>query len=54
MCTTHDLGVANHTSHDEQAGIEVAAAWHPEAIFLDIGMPKLNGYDECRRFRQQP
>jgi CheY-like chemotaxis protein len=23
-------------------------------ILLDIGMPKLNGYDACRRIREQP
>ena len=33
---------------------EAAAAFRPDVIFLDIGMPKLNGYDACRRIRQQP
>jgi CheY-like chemotaxis protein len=23
-------------------------------VLLDIGMPRLNGYDACRRIRQQP
>ncbi len=23
-------------------------------VLLDIGMPKLNGYDACRRIREQP
>jgi len=23
-------------------------------ILLDIGMPRLNGYDACRRLREQP
>ena len=26
----------------------------PDILILDIGMPKLNGYDACRRIRQQP
>jgi CheY-like chemotaxis protein len=35
-------------------GVETAAAFHPALILLDIGMPKLNGYDACRRIREQP
>jgi CheY-like chemotaxis protein len=23
-------------------------------VLLDIGMPKLNGFDACRRIREQP
>ena len=26
----------------------------PTCILLDIGMPRLNGYDTCRRIREQP
>ena len=25
----------------------------PEAVLLDIGMPKLNGYEVCRRIRKE-
>ena len=31
-----------------------AERFRPEVILLDIGMPKLNGYEACRRIRQQP
>jgi CheY-like chemotaxis protein len=26
----------------------------PDVILLDIGLPGLNGYDACRRIREQP
>ncbi len=26
--------------------------FHPDVILLDIGLPKVNGYDACRRIRQ--
>jgi CheY-like chemotaxis protein len=43
-----------HTAHDGQEAVEKAAALRPDVILLDIGMPKLNGYDACRRIREQP
>ncbi|HZV06522.1 MAG TPA: PAS domain S-box protein [Gemmataceae bacterium] len=46
----HDV----QTAHDGFAGLEAAAAFHPDLILLDIGMPRLNGYDVCRRIREQP
>jgi len=42
------------TAHDGLAGMEAAAASRPDVILLDIGMPKLNGYDACRRIRAEP
>ena len=35
------------------AAISVAEEFLPELIFLDIGMPGLDGYEVCRRIRQQ-
>jgi CheY-like chemotaxis protein len=32
----------------------VAQVFRPELILLDIGMPRLNGYDTCRLIREQP
>ena len=34
--------------------MEMAEAFRPDLIVLDIGLPKLNGYDACRRIRAQP
>ena len=41
-------------AHDGLAAVEIAAAYRPEIIFMDVGMPKLNGYDATRQIRQTP
>ncbi|HJT75579.1 MAG TPA: PAS domain S-box protein, partial [Gemmataceae bacterium] len=42
------------TAHDGLSAVEAAASFRPDVVLLDIGMPKLNGYDACRRIREQP
>ena len=46
-------GNETRTAHDGLEALDVAAAFRPDVMLLDIGMPKLNGYDVCRRIRQQ-
>jgi CheY-like chemotaxis protein len=48
------MGNEVRVEHDGLAGVAAAAEFRPEAILLDIGMPKLNGYDACRRIREEP
>jgi signal transduction histidine kinase/CheY-like chemotaxis protein len=45
------MGHEVHTAYDGQQAVEMAEALRPEIILLDIGMPKLNGYDAARRIR---
>ena len=39
-------------AHDGIEAIEAVEKHRPEVILLDIGLPKLNGHDVCRRVRE--
>jgi CheY-like chemotaxis protein len=46
----HEVRVA----HGGPAALELAKDYRPELVFLDIGMPRMDGYEVARRLRQQP
>ncbi len=48
------LGNEVHTAHDGVAATEAAHEFQPEIILMDVGMPRLNGYEATRRIRGQP
>jgi PAS domain S-box-containing protein len=43
-----------HCAYDGIEALETADQHRPEVVLLDIGMPRLNGEDTCRRLRSKP
>jgi signal transduction histidine kinase len=46
-------GHSVRTEYDGASAIATAATFKPEVILMDLGMPKMNGYDACRHIREQ-
>jgi PAS domain S-box-containing protein len=42
-----------HIAHDGQAAVDTAATFQPHVVLLDIGLPRLNGYEAAARIRAQ-
>jgi CheY-like chemotaxis protein len=47
-------GYEARTAYDGLHALEVAAQMRPQVVFLDLGMPRLNGFETARRIRQLP
>lgn len=45
-------GHAVQTAYDGIEAVDVAMRFHPEVVLLDIGLPRLSGYEVARRIRQ--
>jgi PAS domain S-box-containing protein len=48
------LGSEMRIASDGREAIEIAAEFRPNLILMDIGMPRMNGYEAARYIRQQP
>jgi CheY-like chemotaxis protein len=51
------LGLWGHQTAeaaDGHAALSVAATFLPDAVLLDIGLPRLDGYEVARRLRRLP
>lgn len=42
------------TAHDGEDGLSVFARHQPDLVLLDVDMPRMNGFEVCRRLKQHP
>ncbi|MCP3873598.1 MAG: response regulator [Desulfobacteraceae bacterium] len=49
-----DEGVELLFAKDGDEGLKTIKKEKPELVFLDIMMPKMNGYDVCREIKKDP
>lgn len=47
-----DDGVELQTAADGEAALDVVRNQRPELVFLDVMMPKLNGFEVCRAIKE--
>ena len=48
------LGNVVRTANDGVEALGQAEGFRPEVVLMDVGMPRLNGYEATRRIREQP
>jgi signal transduction histidine kinase len=54
MCMlVEQLGGTVRVAYDATSGLEVVEGFQPNIVFLDIGMPRMDGYEVCRRIRRK-
>jgi CheY-like chemotaxis protein len=46
----HDV----RTAHDGPTALEAALDYRPNVVLLDIGLPRMDGYEVAKKLRQQP
>jgi CheY-like chemotaxis protein len=47
-------GYEAHVAYDGLEAVNAAQQLRPDAVLLDLRLPQLDGFEACRRIRQQP
>ena len=43
-----------YLAHDGEEAVAAVEKYRPEVVLLDIGLPKIDGHEVCRRVRKEP
>ena len=54
LTTLSDTGYKILTAKDGEEALKIAREEKPDLILLDIMMPKMNGYDVCKKIKTSP
>jgi CheY-like chemotaxis protein len=46
------MGYETRTVHDGESAVTTAESFLPDVVLLDIGLPRLNGYEVAQRIRE--
>jgi CheY-like chemotaxis protein len=46
-----DLNCQTRAAYDGEETLRIVTEWHPDLILLDIMMPRISGFEVCKRLR---
>src|SRR4051794_14052509 len=49
-----DSGYELKTAYDGEQTLQMVKSWQPDLILLDVMMPRLSGFEVCKRLRADP
>jgi DNA-binding response OmpR family regulator len=49
-----DQGYELNVVGDGEQALQAVASWHPDLILLDVMMPRISGFEVCKRLRANP
>jgi CheY-like chemotaxis protein len=50
----HDTPYEIRSATDGESTLQIVRDWRPDLLLLDVMMPKMSGFEVCKRLRQEP